>query len=191
MSGMCVVDAATKEAAVARFLLRHVRMADLASDHPALLGCTEVDWSLIPGCPPGMPALLHGLLDEAAGPDAVRALENVLLDGVFHTSAVMPSALPFLIRIAAVPDLSTRPALIDLLVLAAELSRSVDSADERQVLLFGADHDHPERAACRSAFSSHAAALRALVEDEGPPHGLVNADDRACLLAVLEPSGQH
>ncbi|MGX1506128.1 UNVERIFIED_CONTAM: hypothetical protein RKD43_004753 [Streptomyces graminofaciens] len=183
---MCVMDTAVKEAAVARFLREHPEMEQAACDHPPLLGCADVDWSQIPGCPAGVPALLRGLLDEAVGPEALPVLENLLMNSVFHMSAVMPAALPFLIRLAAVPDIAVRPDLVGLLVVAAELSSSVD-ADERQVLLFGKDSDHPEREWCRAAFAAHASALRALLEDGTLPAGLISADDRECLLRALEP----
>jgi hypothetical protein len=56
------MDAAVKEAAVARFLREHPQIERAAYDHPALLGCADVDWSKIPGCPAGIPVLLRGLL---------------------------------------------------------------------------------------------------------------------------------
>ncbi|MFF5922000.1 hypothetical protein ACFY8C_27200 [Streptomyces flavochromogenes] len=184
---MCVLDAAVKEAAVARFLREHPEMEQAACDHPALQGCADVDWSRIAGCPAGVPALLRGLLDEAVGPEALPVLENLLMNSVFHMSAVMPAALPFLIRLAAVPDIAVRPDLVGILVLAAELSSSVDADDERQVLLLGKDSDHPEREWCRAAFAAHASALRALLEDETLAAGLISTDDRECLLRALEP----
>ncbi|GGS15528.1 hypothetical protein GCM10010221_10670 [Streptomyces parvus] len=184
---MCVMDVAVKEAAVARFLHAHPEVAQAACDHPALLGCADADWSRIPGCPEGVPALLRGLLDEAAGPEAMLVLENVLMNSVFHVSAVMPTALPFLIRLAAVPDIAVRPDLVGLLVIAAELSSPVDADDERQVLMFGKDSDHPERAWCRDVLAAHAPALRALLDEGPPPGGLIGADDRDCLLRALEP----
>ncbi|KAA6197420.1 hypothetical protein F2B00_36715 [Streptomyces parvus] len=114
-------------------------------------------------------------------------LENVLMNSVFHVSAVMPTALPFLIRLAAVPDIAVRPDLVGLLVIAAELSSPVDADDERQVLMFGKDSDHPERAWCRDVLAAHAPALRALLDEGPPPGGLIGADDRDCLLRALEP----
>jgi len=179
---MCVVDAVAKEAAVARFLREYPQAGHVGRDHPALVGCADAAWSRIPGCPAGIPVLLHGLLDQAAGPEALRVLGNVLVDGVLHASAAMPTALPFLIRLAAAPALAVRPGLVDLLVIAAELSQPVDADNERQVLLLGNDCDHPERERCRVAFAAHAAELRALLEDESPPDGLISADDRECLL---------
>ncbi|NBE52745.1 hypothetical protein [Streptomyces boluensis] len=181
------MDAAVKEAAVARFLREYPQVERAACDHPALLGCADVDWSRIPGCPAGIPVLLRGLLDETAGPKALSVLENVLMNSVFHVSAAMPAALPFLIHLAAVPDIAVRPGLVDLLVVAAELSLPVDADDERQVLLFGKDCDHPEREWCRAAFAAHASALRALLEDETLPDGLISADNRECLLRAVEP----
>ncbi|WP_406065897.1 hypothetical protein OG462_40645 [Streptomyces sp. NBC_01077] len=180
------MDAAVKEAAVARFLREYTQMVRAARDHPALLGCADVGWSRIPGCPAGIPVLLRGLLDEAAGPKALPVLENVLMNSVFHGSAVMPAALPFLIRLAAVPDIAVRSGLVEFLVVAAELSLPVDADDERRVVLFGKDCDHPEREWCRAAFAAHASALRALLEDETLPDGLISADDRECLLRAVE-----
>lgn len=184
---MCVMDAAVKEAAVTRFLHEYPQMERTVCDHPALLGCAGVDWSRIPGCPAGIPALLHGLLDEVVGPAALPVLENVLMNSVFHVSAVMPAVLPFLIRLAAVPDIAVRSDLVELLVVAAELSLPVDADDERQVLLFGKDTDHPEREWCRAAFAAHASALRALLEQGALPDGLISVDDRECLLRAVEP----
>ncbi len=184
---MCVMDAAVTEAAVARFLREHPRMEQAACDHPALLGCADVDWSRIPGCPDGIPVLLRSLLDEVAGPAVMPVLENVLMNSVFHVSAVMPAVLPFLIRLAAVPDIAVRSGLVGFLAVAAELSSPVDADDERQVLLFGKDSDHPEREWCRAAFAAHASAVRALLEDGGLPDGLISADDRECLLRAVPP----
>lgn len=184
---MCVMDAAVKEAAVARFLREYPDMGRAVCDHPALLGCADVDWSRIPGCPAGVPALLHALLDEIAGPAALPVLENVLMNSVFHMSAVMPAVLPFLIRLAAVPDIAVRSDLLELLVVAAELSLPVDADDERQVLLFGKDSDHPEREWCRAAFAAHASDLRALLKEGTLPDALISVDDRESLLRAVDP----
>ena len=117
---MCVVDAAAKEAAVARFLQEHPQAGQADSEHPALWGCAEVAWSEIPGCPAGIPSLFYGLLDQVAAPEAARVLTNVLMGGVFHLSAAMPAALPFLLRLAADPDVPVRSGLFDLVVVTAE-----------------------------------------------------------------------
>ncbi|MGI5337583.1 hypothetical protein ACQEVS_09400 [Streptomyces sp. CA-181903] len=184
---MCVMDVVAKEAAVARFLRAYPRIEQAECDHPALLGCADVPWSRIPGCPDGIPALFRGLLDQAAGPEALRVLGNVLMNSVFHLSAAMPPALPFLISLAAVPDIAVRPGLVDLLAVAAELSQPVDADNESEVLLFGNDCDHPEREGCRAAFATHASALRALLADETLPDGLISKGDRESLLAAVEP----
>lgn len=184
---MCVVDAAAKEAAVARFLREYPQTEQAGYGHPALVGCTDVAWSQIPGCPAEFPVLLRGLLVQVAGPEALRVLDNVLMNSVFHVSPAMSAALPFLIRLAALPDIAVRSGLVDLLVVAAELSRSVDAGNERQVLLLGNEFDHPEREWCRSAFAAHAPALHALLEDKTLPHGLISAADRECLLKAVEP----
>ncbi|MFF0013132.1 hypothetical protein [Streptomyces sp. NPDC005374] len=181
------MDAAAKEAAVARFLREYPQLKQAESGHPALLGCADVAWSQIPGCPAGVPALLRGLLDQVAGPEAMRVLDNLLMNSVFHLSPVMPAALPFLIRLAALPDIAVRSSLVDLLIVAAELSQPVDADNERQVLLLGDESDHPEREWCRAAFAAHASAVRALLADETHPDGLISADDRECLLRAVEP----
>ncbi|MFE2245492.1 hypothetical protein [Streptomyces lavendulae] len=178
------MDAAAKEAAVARFLREYPQAGQAEGDHPALVGCADADWSQIPGCPAGIPVLLRGLLDPAAGPEALLVLGNVLMNSIFHLSAAMPTALPFLIRLAAVPDIAVRPGLVELLAHVAELSRPVE---EGQAGLFGNECDHPERGWCRAAFARHASELRALLEDESLPDGLLSADDRECLLQAVEP----
>ncbi|WP_190008037.1 hypothetical protein [Streptomyces anulatus] len=181
------MDAAIKEAAVARFLRDYPDMRRAVCDHPALRGCADVAWTRIPGCPAGVPALLHALLDEIAGPAALPVLENVLMNSVFHMSAVMPAVLPFLIRLAAVPDIAVRSDLVELLIVAAELSLPVDADDERQVLLFGKDSDHPEREWCRAAFAAHASDLRALLKEGTLPDALISMDDRESLLRAVDP----
>ncbi|WP_052742929.1 hypothetical protein [Streptomyces mangrovisoli] len=181
------MDAAAKEAAVARFLREYPRLEQAEGGHHALQGCADVAWSRIPGCPAGIPLLFRGLLDPAAGPEALRVLGNVLMNGVVHVSGAMAPALPFLIRLAALPDLSVRSGLVDLLIVAAELSQPVDADNERQVLLLGNDRDHPERERCRAAFAAHASALRGLLAEETLPEGLMGADDRECLLKAVEP----
>ncbi|MFH8756118.1 hypothetical protein [Streptomyces atroolivaceus] len=79
----------------------------------------------------------------------------------------MSAALPFLIRLAVAPaiGIAVRPGLVDLLIVAAELSQPVDAGTERRGLLLGYDRDHPEREWCRAAFTAHASALRALPDD--------------------------
>ncbi|WP_033312542.1 hypothetical protein RFN58_12490 [Streptomyces iakyrus] len=73
------------------------------------------------------------------------------------------------------------------MVLAADLSLPVEADDERQVLLFGKDCDHPEREWCRAAFAAHAFDLRALLEEGTLPDGLISVDDRESLLRAVEP----
>lgn len=163
---MCVVDAAAKEAAVGQFLADHAQVRLAADAHPALRGCAEIAWAEIPGCPADVPFLFHGLLDQAAAPEAARVLTNVLMGGVFQVSAAMPAALPFLLRLAADPDIGVRSALVDLLVVTAELSQPVDAESELAGRLFGNDSDHPEREQCRAVFSAHAPLLCALLDDD-------------------------
>ncbi|MFF0476888.1 hypothetical protein [Streptomyces sp. NPDC004284] len=180
---MCVVDAAAREAALARFLHEHPGAGAAGSGHPALPGCADAAWPAAPEGPSGIPALLPCLLDEATGPEALLLLGNVLLDGAFRMSAAMPTAVPFLLRLAADPGIATavRSGLVDLLVVAACLSEAVDADDERSVLLLGPDDDHPERERCRAAFRAHAPVLTGLLDDETLPEGLLGADDRESL----------
>ncbi|MET7666943.1 hypothetical protein [Micromonospora luteifusca] len=176
------MDAADRKAAVARFLQEHAQVRRADNEHPALRGCAEIAWSKIPGCPAGIPFLFQGLLDRATAPEAERVLSNVLMGSVFHLSAAMPAALPFLLRLAADPEISVRSDLLDLVVVAAELSQPVDASNERAVLLLGKDSDHPEREQCRAAFSEHASLLRVLLDDD-----TLNAADRATLQQVVGP----
>ncbi|WP_326578103.1 hypothetical protein OG539_09300 [Actinacidiphila glaucinigra] len=166
---MCVIDTAAKEAVVGRFLRDHPDAGRDGATHPALRGCAEVPWADLPGCPAGLPALLHALLDERAAPEAVRVLTNVLLDGVFRMGAAMPAALPFVIRLAVCPDVPVRSGLADLVAVAAELAEPVDPGDERAVRLWGSDADHPERARCRAVLAAHAALVRPMMFDDAPP----------------------
>ncbi|MFJ8165881.1 hypothetical protein ACIRBY_33880 [Streptomyces sp. NPDC096136] len=181
------MDAAAKEAAVARFLREYPQAGQAERDHPALAGCVDADWSQAPGCPAGIPVLFRGLLDQTAGPEALHVLGNVLMDDIFHPSAAMATALPFLIRLAALPDIAVRPDVVELLVVVAVLSQPVVANAEGWAGLFGDDRDHPEREQCRAAFAAHASELRALLDDDGLPDGLLSADDRECLLKAVEP----
>ncbi|MCY0954900.1 hypothetical protein [Streptomyces sp. H27-S2] len=98
-------------------------------------------------------------------------LGNVLMDSVFHAGAAMPTALPFLLRLAANPDIAVRSGLVDFVVVAAELSQPVAADNDPMVLLLGNDGDHPEREQCRAAFIEHASLLHVLLIDESPPGG--------------------
>ncbi|MET9734391.1 hypothetical protein ABZZ79_28275 [Streptomyces sp. NPDC006458] len=209
---MCVLDAAAKQAEVDGLLRRypHLRGAagghgaqpgqrDAASVgdhtptghpggtslvHPALRGCEDVPWGDIPGCPADIPAVLHGLLDPAAAPDAARVLTNVLVAGLFHLGEAMPYALPFVLRLAVEPRALERARLLDLVLVAAELCRSVDPDNPREVLLLGHEADHPERARCRTVFREQAALVRALLDDPSVAREPADAEDRALLEEV-------
>ncbi|MGW5615809.1 hypothetical protein [Streptomyces sp. NPDC003877] len=179
---MCRIDAAAKEAAVARFLRKFPSAAEAGREHPALRGCDRIARQEFPGCPADVPALLRALLDAAAAAEAERVLCDVLMDGVFHMGPAMPAALPYLIRLTADPQVPVRSTLLELLLVVAELSRPVDGGGERAVRLFGGDRDHPERARCRAVFADHADVLRALLEDETLPGEPLRPDERESLL---------
>ncbi|MEU0725589.1 hypothetical protein [Streptomyces sp. NPDC006140] len=184
---MCRIDAAAKEAAVARFLEEFPRAPRAGRDHPALRGCEDIAWTQFPGCPAGIPALLRALLDPAAAPEAERVLGNVLMDGVFHMGPAMPAALPFLLRLAAGPKAPLRTGLVELLLVVAELSSPVDGSSERAVRAFGSDRDHPERAQCRAVFAEHAGLVHGLLDGRTLPDGFLGPDDRASLLRAATP----
>jgi hypothetical protein len=185
MRRMCVHDLAAKEAAVARFLRNHPQTAQVDSGHPALRGITDIAWSEIPDCPAGVPAVFNGLLDDVASEEASRVLGIVLIDDIFHLSAARPAALPFLIRLARDRHVPGRAELVSLLVFAAETSRLASAeGNERFALLFGTDADRPERVACRKVFAEHVASVRALLDDDALPDGLLSAEDRDSLMAV-------
>ncbi|MFE1444637.1 hypothetical protein [Streptomyces sp. NPDC058739] len=215
---MCVMDAAARQAEVDGLLRRypHLRSApggqgswpghqgasagDGTPDgraggtrptHPALRGCEEVRWGDIPGCPSDVPAVLHGLFDPAAAPDAARVLTNVVVAGVFRLGEAMPDALPFVLRLAVDPGAPARARLLDLVLVAAELCRPVDPGNPREVLLLGHEADRPERARCRAVFREEAALVRALLDD---PTAWEPADDedRAVLQELVggAPAGR-
>ncbi|HSA52480.1 MAG TPA: hypothetical protein VLH10_20535, partial [Yinghuangia sp.] len=114
-----MTDAAAKAAAVERFLSEFPRAAGAGRDHPALRGCADVAWSEIPGCPPDVAELFFALLDPVAVSEAVRVLTHVLMDSPFHVGAAMPTALPFLLRLAVAADVTVVARLAELAWLAA------------------------------------------------------------------------
>ncbi|MEW2414578.1 hypothetical protein AB0953_12740 [Streptomyces sp. NPDC046866] len=172
---MCKVDLAAKEAAIARVLEQHPRAADAGREHPALQGCEDVRWSDFPACPAGIPVLLHALLDKGAASEAARVLHHSLFNDIASMNAAMPTALPFLLRLARDPQVSVRSDLLALLVGVAGYSEPVDAGHEAMVLWFGSDSEHPEREQCRAVFAEHARVVLALAEE------LANSDERAIL----------
>ncbi|SMQ19383.1 hypothetical protein SAMN06272771_5863 [Streptomyces sp. Ag82_O1-12] len=103
---------------------------------PELCGCDDIAWTDFPECPAGVPALLRGLLDPVAAREAERVLCIVLMDSPFSMGPAMPTALPFLIclaadpavrlRLAADPAVPVRAELVEVLLVVAELSHPVD-----------------------------------------------------------------
>ncbi|MFD5323588.1 hypothetical protein [Streptomyces sp. NPDC127092] len=169
------MDVAAKEAAIARFLDDYPRAADAGRDHPALQGCEDIRWSDFPECPAGIPMLLRALLDREAASEAERALSNCLLNDVRSMNAAMPTALPFLLRLAGDPQVSVRSELLDLLLGVVGYSKPVNADNEAMVRWFGSDSEHPEREQCRAVFAEHASVVTALAEE------LTDPDDRARL----------
>jgi hypothetical protein len=92
-----------------------------------------------------------GLLDDAAASEAVRVLGIVLNDGLFQVSAAMPTALPYLIRLAVDPVVPARAELVELLTVTVVFSDPLNPDDIWSALV-GLDSDHPERAQCKSCF---------------------------------------
>ncbi|MGW6545536.1 hypothetical protein ACWGBH_22200 [Streptomyces massasporeus] len=183
---MCRITAAGKEASVARFLQEFPRAPQAGRDHPALRGCDDIAWADFPGCPAGVAALLRGLLDPAAASEAERVLCNVLMDGVFRLGPAMPAALPFLLRLAADPAVPVRAALVEVLLVVAELSHSVDGGGEQAIRVLGSDRERPERALCRAVFAEHTDLVRGLLDDRTLPGGFA-PDERASLLKAATP----
>lgn len=90
-----------------------------------------------PGAPPGF---RRCCADCSIGPRPPRrrgCSATSSWRGVFQTGPAMPAALPYLIRLTAEPEASVRSRLLELLLLVAEFSHSVDREGERAVQLFG------------------------------------------------------
>ncbi|MFG2969635.1 MULTISPECIES: hypothetical protein [unclassified Streptomyces] len=172
---VCSTNLVAKETAITRFRQEYPLAAEAGRGHHALLGCEDVRWSEFPECPAAIPVLLHGLLDEAAAPEATRVLTNSLLDSVREMNPSVPTALPFLIRLASDPRVPVRSRLLGLLVCIAGFSKPTDGRNEGVVRWFGSDSDHPEREQCRAVFAEHASVVAMLAEDVTRP------DDRATL----------
>ncbi|GAA1784074.1 hypothetical protein [Actinomadura chokoriensis] len=183
---MCLHDLADREAAIARFLEKFPSLAQASCDHPALQGLDDTRWADIPGCPAQTPAVFAGLLDAAAAPEAVRVLGIVLNDGLFQVSTAMPTALPYLIRLAVDPAVPARAELVELLAVTAVFSEPL-APDDNWSTLLGPDCDHPERPQCKAVFLEHADALRLLAEDASLPEELVGPQERSLLLQAAAP----
>lgn len=166
---MCSTDLVAKEAEIARFLQDYPRAVDAGRGHPALRGCEDVRWSEFPECPAAIPALLHGLLDQAAAPEAKRVLTNSILNSVREMNAAMPAVLPFLFRLASDPQVPARSGLLDLLVSVAGFSEPINPDNEAMVHWFGSDSDHPEREQCRAVFTEHGSVVAMLAEQLNSP----------------------
>ncbi|MFF6914100.1 hypothetical protein [Streptomyces sp. NPDC012466] len=165
---------AAKEAAIDRFLHAYPRTAEAGREHPALNGCEEIRWAEFPGCPAGIPALLYGLLDQAAAAEAQRVLTSSMFD-LAEMNPAMPELLPFLLRLAGDPELPERSGLLDHLIMAADYSEPVDPTNEAMALWYGIDGEHPERERCRAVFTRYASVVEML------PNGLIAPDGRAKL----------
>jgi hypothetical protein len=170
---------------VARFLSENPGVGQAAKGHPVLGGAFDIAWSKIEGCPAALAEVFGGLLNGAVAEDALRVLGIVLTDGILHLGAAMPMALPFLIECAADRAVPVRSRLVELLVIAAELSQPVGSGDDPWLVrLAGTDEEHPERAQCREVFIEYAASVHALLQDPTLPAGLLTADDRTSPLTA-------
>lgn len=161
---MCVLDAATKAAAVAGFLREFPRAADAGRDHPALRGCADVAWSEIPECPTGIPELFFAQLDPVAAAEAGHVLTNVLMHSPFAVSAVMPAALPFLMRLAVAPDVTVRSTPVDLVWVTAMFCEPVQADGPGRC--FGAAPGDPHLDRCRAVFAAHPDLVAALLGDD-------------------------
>ncbi|WP_223838016.1 hypothetical protein [Streptomyces venezuelae] len=134
------------------------------------MGCEEVVWSELPGCTDGVPALLYGLVDPDTAEVAGRALSLLVMAGPMQISAAMPAVVPYLLRLAADPEVPRRGLHFDLVLVAAALSEPVDPGE-------------PERARCRAAFEADAVWVRRLLADDQLPEGEpLRQDERDSLL---------
>ncbi|MFD8142870.1 hypothetical protein [Streptomyces sp. NPDC059708] len=185
---MCTMSGAAEAAMVAGFLAEYPRAGRPGTgEHPALRGCDEVPWADFPGCTPEVPALLYALLDPAAGHEAQRVLEHVLMSHMSLLGPATPAALPFLLGLAAEPELPAREPLLGFLSFAAELCRPVRPGEEG---FWATEEDSKAHERCRAAFAAHAHLVRALADDESLPDGLLDADGRAALrLLAGAPDG--
>ncbi|MFI6094885.1 hypothetical protein ACIA8G_04985 [Lentzea sp. NPDC051213] len=142
-----------------------------------------MEWSAIPGCPEGVPAVLRGLLDPDAAEEAGRVLGWLVMSGPLHMSSVMPVVVPFLLRLAADPSVPRRGELFDLVLLAAALSEPSDPDNAADLTINGREEDHPERSLCRLAFAANANWVNRLLADPSLPAGTELRDyERAYLL---------
>ncbi|MEU9713998.1 hypothetical protein [Streptomyces sp. NPDC047976] len=168
---MCTVSRAAVAAAISELVAAHPRLAADPSPHPALAGCEEVVWSELPGCTDGVPALLYGLVDRDAAEAAGRVLGGLVMAGPMRISAAMPAILPYLLRLAADPEVPDRGRHFDLVLVAAALSEPVDPGNPWDLAVSGPEEEHPERALCRTAFQADAAWVRRLLADDRLPEG--------------------
>jgi hypothetical protein len=181
---VCKVDhEAAAVAATAVLTAAHPHLTDEASSHPALAGCEDVEWSAVPGCPVDVPVVLRGLLDPDAAETAERALDWLVMSEPMSISAVMPSVLPYLLRLTADPSTPRRNELFGLVLIAAALSAPTDPDNAWDMAVGGLEKDHPERALCRAAFVADAAWVRRLLADDALLTGLhLGEDDRTSLV---------
>ncbi|MFE6839088.1 hypothetical protein ACFVFI_30160 [Streptomyces sp. NPDC057705] len=176
---------AAAAAAIAALTEAYPHLAQGPASHPALAGCEEVDWTVIPGCPKGVPVVLRGLVDPRAAEEASRALSWLVMSGPLRISTVMPAVVPFLLRLAADPSVPLRGELFDLVLMAAALSEPADPGSPWDLAISGPEEDHPERALCRASFAADAAWVRRLLADEGlPVDSPLSDDERARLLGA-------
>ncbi|MER7600301.1 hypothetical protein [Streptomyces hydrogenans] len=126
--------------------------------------------------------MLHGLLDQAAAPEAKRVLTNSILNSVREMNAAMPAVLPFLLRLAGNPQVPAQGGLLDLVVSIAGFSEPIDGRNEAMVHWFGSDSDHPEREQCRAVFAENASVVATLAEQADSPDARAKLRQAAGLL---------
>ncbi|MGA4539201.1 hypothetical protein ACPA54_04335 [Uniformispora flossi] len=170
-------------AAIAELVTAHPHLAEDYSVDPVLAGVEDVEWSTIPGCPAGLPAVLRGLMHPDTARSAERVLGRVVMAGPMKISSVMPAVVPFLLRLAADPRVPCRGELFGLVLAAAALSEPTDPANAWDVAVSGPEDEHPERALCRAAFAANATWVAQLLADEELlTENPLRDDERACLL---------
>ncbi|MFB7958423.1 hypothetical protein [Streptomyces sp. NPDC056045] len=119
----------------------------------------------------GVPALLYGLVDPDAAEVAGQTLSWLVMAGPMHISAAMAAIVPYLLRLAADPEVPHRGKHFDLILVAAALSEPANPGNPRDLAINGPEEEHPERALCRKAFEVNAVWVRRLLADDQLPEG--------------------
>ncbi|MFC9589832.1 hypothetical protein ACFTUC_08565 [Streptomyces sp. NPDC056944] len=109
---------------------------------------------------------MYGLVDPDAAEDAGRTLRWLVMAGPMRISAAMHAFVPYLLRLAADPEVPHRGQHFETVLVAAALSETVDPGIAWDLAVNGPEEEHPERALCRRVFEDNAAWVRRLLADD-------------------------